>query len=372
MQLMQQRILIISIILLLLLLLFEITMTKPPSTSPPDLPCKVRLSLSLLTTVLNTVRRSNGTINRRLISLFDLKASPSSKPNNHVKTCDVMVDSTRNLWFRLYVPSAAITTTTTSPSAKLPLIIYFHGGGFALFSANSKPYDDFCKRLSAELPAVVVSVNYRLAPEHIYPSQYEDGFDVLKFIDQTTIDGFDLNNVDITRCFLAGDSAGGNLAHHVAIKASDHHKFGKMRVVGLIAIQPFFGGKERTESETRLSKGLVLSLGQTDWYWKTFLPEGSDRDHAAVNVFGPASKDVLGVKFPATIVFVGGFDLLQDWQRRYYEGLKKSGKEAYLIEYPNSFHGFYAFPEFKESSFFVKEVRDFIEKLCYAPSGISF
>lgn len=145
-----------------------------------------------------------------------------------------------------------------------------------------------------------------------------------------------------------------------------------MRVVGLIAIQPFFGGKERTESETRLSKGLVLSLGQTDWYWKTFLPEGSDRDHAAANVFGPESKDVLGVKFPATIVFVGGFDLLQDWQRRYYEGLKKSGKEAYLIEYPNSFHGFYAFPELKESSFFVKEVRDFIEKLCYAPSGISF
>ncbi|CAB4309154.1 unnamed protein product [Prunus armeniaca] len=70
-------------------------MTKPPPTSPPDLPCKVRLLLSILTTVLNTVRRSNGTINRRLISLFDLKASPSSKPNNHVRTCDVMVDPTR-------------------------------------------------------------------------------------------------------------------------------------------------------------------------------------------------------------------------------------------------------------------------------------
>ncbi|KAM5584609.1 putative carboxylesterase 18 [Rosa sericea] len=323
------------------------------TTSAPQLPCKLRFLLFILSILLDAARRSNGTVNRRLMSLFDFKASPSLKPTNRVKTSDVMVDHSRNLWFRLYIP-------TTTGAAKLPVIIYFHGGGFVFFSANSKPYDDLCKRLALELPAVVISVNYRLAPEHPYPAQYDDGFEVLKFVDTTNFEGFP-SELDISRCFLAGDSAGGNVAHHVAVKASDH-EFSKMKVIGLIGIQPFFGGEERTESETKLTKALLITLERTDWYWKALLPEGTGRDHPVVHVFGPQSDGVLGKKFPATIVFMGGFDPLQDWQKRYYEGLKKAGKEAYLVEYPNSFHGFYCFPELKESSLLIEEVKDFIEK----------
>ncbi|PRQ22416.1 putative carboxylesterase [Rosa chinensis] len=81
------------------------------------------------------------------ISSFKTRAGPAADPS-------------RNLWFRLYTPTAATT--------KLPIIIFFHGGGFAFMSAASKPYDDFCQRLAREIPAVVVSVNY------------DDGFDVLK------------------------------------------------------------------------------------------------------------------------------------------------------------------------------------------------
>ncbi|CAN1336082.1 Probable carboxylesterase 18 [Linum perenne] len=81
--------------------------------------------------------------------------------------------------------------------------------------ADSKFYDLFCRSMARETPAVVVSVNYRLAPEHRCPRQYEDGFDALKFVDEEyNVD------VDFGRCFLAGDSAGGNLAHHVAVRAA--------------------------------------------------------------------------------------------------------------------------------------------------------
>ncbi|KAM1206398.1 hypothetical protein FF1_007047 [Malus domestica] len=119
-----------------------------------------------------------------------------------------------------------------------------------------------------------------------------------------------------------------------------------MRVIRLIAIQPSLGGKEKTELETWLpKKGLAITLEQTNWYWKAFLLEGSDRDHAVANVFGPESHCVLGVRFPTTIVFVGSFDPLQDWQKICYQGLKKNMIQAYLIEYLNSFHAFYAFPE---------------------------
>ncbi|PRQ22395.1 putative carboxylesterase [Rosa chinensis] len=76
----------------------------------------------------------------------------------------------------------------------------------------------------------------------------------------------------------------------------------------MLAIQLFFGGEERTESETRLTRVPLVNIERTGWMWKAFLPEGSDRDHPVVNVFGPNAVDISGVDFPATIVFVGGFD----------------------------------------------------------------
>ncbi|GAB4837485.1 hypothetical protein Ancab_002346, partial [Ancistrocladus abbreviatus] len=99
------------------------------------------------------------------------------------------------------------------------VVVYYHGGGFVTWSPDCKPYDDLCGGLAQELSVVVVSVKYRLAPEHRCPTQYDDGLEARKFIDRTKIDGF-LEKADIGKCFLAGDSAGGNLAHHVAVQAT--------------------------------------------------------------------------------------------------------------------------------------------------------
>ena len=125
----------------------------------------------------------------------------------------------------------------------------------------------------------------------------------------------------------------------------------------------FLVEKERTESENKLDGAPVINMERTDWFWKAFLPAGSNRDHATANVFGPNSVDISRVNFPATIVFVGGFDPSQDWQKKYYEGLHKAGKEANLIEYENAFHSFYAFPELPEYSLMIKEVRDFMHMI---------
>ncbi|KAL6315303.1 hypothetical protein AAG906_000394 [Vitis piasezkii] len=315
----------------------------------PDLPWRLRLSLAIITTISDACLRRDGTVNRRLLSFLDLKISPFDKPVNGVTTSDTTVDPSRNLWFRLFLPGEA-----ASASENLPVIVYFHGGGFVFLSANSKPMDDFCRRLARELPAAIVSVDYRLAPEHRCPSQYNDGFDVLKFMDENP----PLHS-DLTRCFIAGDSAGGNLAHHVAARASEF-KFRNLKILGLIPIQPYFGGEERTESEIQLAGSPIVSVWRTDWCWKAFLPEGSDRDHPAANVFGPKSGDISGVKFPKILVFIGGFDPLKDWQKRYCEGMKKNGKKVKVIEYPNAIHSFYGIPQLPESRLFIKEVRNFI------------
>lgn len=321
----------------------------------PGLPWKVRILTFALGLLIDVRRRSHSTFNRSLTNLFNLKAPPLLKPvDGGLQSSDVVIDHSRDLWFRLYYTNPVLLQQHDG----LPVVVYFHGGGFVLMSADSKIYDDFCCRLARELHAVVVSVNYRLAPDHRCPSQYDDGFDVLRFIDG---EGRLPVHADLKRCFLAGDSAGGNIAHHVAVKAADH-EFCHLNVAGVVGIQSFFGGEERTESETRpVQAASVLNLDRTDWMWRTFLPDGSDRDHPAVNVCGPGSLDISGLKrFPATMVVVGGLDPLRDWQKSYWEWLKKLGKEAHLIEYPNAIHFFYAFPELKESSLLIKDMRDFI------------
>uniref|UniRef100_A0A2C9U2I2 Alpha/beta hydrolase fold-3 domain-containing protein n=1 Tax=Manihot esculenta TaxID=3983 RepID=A0A2C9U2I2_MANES len=322
----------------------------------PDLPWKLNISISAFSFTFDVTRRSNGTANRFLMSFFDLRTSPSKKPSNGVKTTDITIDKSRNLWFRLYTP--VNTGDGAAAVGNLPVIFFFHGGGFVFMAPSSKPYDEFCYGLARELSAIVISVNYRLAPEHRYPSQYEDGFDALKFVDTAIIEGFSGN---LRQCFLAGDSAGGNLVHHLAVKASEHD-FSNLKLIGNILIQPFFGGEERTESELRLTRAPFVTMERSDWMWKAFLPEGSNRDHPAANVFGPNSVDISGVKLPATIIFVGGFDPLQDWQKRYCDGLKKYGKEASLVEFAKTFHSFYAFPELPEFSMLMKEMKDFMRK----------
>lgn len=80
------------------------------------------------------------------------------------------------------------------------------------------------------MPAIVVSVNYRLAPEHKYPAQYDDCFDVVKFLDEDSDRRkFLPENADLSSCFLAGDSAGANIAHHVAKRACESN-FAKLKV----------------------------------------------------------------------------------------------------------------------------------------------
>ncbi|MCL7025918.1 hypothetical protein MKW94_017475 [Papaver nudicaule] len=343
------------------------TTTNPAS---PILPWKTRIALSILSRVTDFTRRDNGTVNRSLMNLLDITKQIPSKPVRGLNIADITVDPSRNLWFRLYAPADEIMklpSGTTAAAGNLPVFIFFHGGGFAFLSAASIGYDVVCRRFARENSAVVVSVNYRLAPEFKYPCQYDDGFDVLKFIDSKQCKEFPAN-ADLSRCFLGGDSAGANIAHHVTVRASNSTTtFQELKIIGLIQIQPFYGGEERTESEIRLRNAPLVSLPRTDWLWKVFLPNGSDRDHEAANVFG-SDKSVEDMKrnpnFPHTLVVIGGFDPLQDWAKRYYEGLKKCGKDVDLIVYPNGVHAFYCFPELPETDLLFKEIKDFITKKC--------
>ncbi|KAJ4965747.1 hypothetical protein NE237_017596 [Protea cynaroides] len=332
------------------------------TSTSPVLPWKSKIFLSIGTVLLNTIMRSDGTVNRQLLKFLDSKTPATNKPIHGVITTDITVDPSRNLWFRIFTPISPDLSTTT-----LPVIIFFHGGCYVILGADSTNYDNVCRRIAREIPAIVVSVNYRLAPENRFPAQNDDGYDTLKFLDQMKPEDFPMN-ADLRRCFLAGDSAGANLVHHLVCRPGGL-EFRTMTVIGLISIEAWFGGEDRTASEMRFEYDLVMPLKRTDLMWKAFLPEGESRDHPAVNVVGTKDVcDLSAVKFPATVILVAGFDPLQDRQREYYEWLKREGKAVELIEYPNTIHTFYMIPELPESSMFISDVRGFIEKqssLCF-------
>ncbi|CAM0150065.1 unnamed protein product [Urochloa decumbens] len=319
----------------------------------PPLPWTVRIQLAALA----LGHRQDGSVRRLLFYLGDLKSGASSRPDaSGVRSADVTIDASHGLWARVFSPPPP---PSDDP---VPVVVYFHGGGFVLMSASSRPYDALCRRLCGELRAVVVSVNYRLAPDHRYPAAYDDGVAALRYLDAGDNALPVAMPVDLSSVFLAGDSAGGNIAHHVAQRwaASVSAAPARLRVAGAVMIQPFFGGEERTDAEVELDRVPPLTVATTDFYWKEFLPEGATRDHPAAHVCGGGVE--IAEAFPPAMVAVGGFDLLKDWQARYVETLQGKGKPVKVVEYPDAVHGFHVFPELADSGKLVEEMKMFVQE----------
>lgn len=290
--------------------------------------------------VYNLLRRPDGTFNRHLAEFLDRKAPANATPVSGVFSLDVVMDRDSGLWSRIYTPVGA-TSDSAANAAGLPVIIFFHGGSFAHSSANSAIYDVLCRHFSSFCSAIVVSVNYRRAPEHIYPAPYEDGWTALRWVTSPAARPWLRHEVDTERqLFLAGDSSGGNIVHHVARRAGETG----IHVAGNILLNPMFGGEQRTESERRLDGKYFVTIRDRDWYWNAFLPAGANRDHPACNPFGPHGPRLEEIRFPKSLVVVAGLDLLQDWQRNYAEELRRAGKEVKLMFLEQTTIGFYLLP----------------------------
>ncbi|KAJ0485560.1 putative carboxylesterase [Helianthus annuus] len=253
----------------------------------------------------------------------------------HVEATDVMINKFTNLWVRMYAP------TNKHVSSKLSLIVYFHGGGFCVGSASWACYHDFLINLSRVASCVVVSVNYRLAPENQLPAAYDDGFDVIMWLKQESMKGMvnELKWCDYSRLYLAGDSAGANIAHHVASRLVSRPV---MLPKGIILIQPFFGGESRTVSEKHSTQTInsALTLAASDTYWRLALPVGSTRDHPWCNPLAKGARGLSGMRFFKTLVCVAELDILRDRNLEFTRVLASVGAPVQSIIYKDVGHAF--------------------------------
>ncbi|KAG2606813.1 hypothetical protein PVAP13_4NG230597 [Panicum virgatum] len=156
---------------------------------------------------------SDGTVRRSTdYSVFPLLGGVPT--GLHVQWKDVVYDAARGLRLRMYRP-------TGEQQQKLPVLVYFHGGGFCVASFELVNYHDGALRLAAELPALVLSADYRLAPEHRLPAVFDDADSVLAWLRaqaSAAAEPWLAESADFGRVFVGGDSAGGTISHHVAAR----------------------------------------------------------------------------------------------------------------------------------------------------------
>ncbi|MFQ6659780.1 hypothetical protein Gotur_028539, partial [Gossypium turneri] len=174
---------------------------------------------------------------------------PGLDPETNVESKDVVYSQETAQCVRIYVPGTVFTS-----AQKLPLLVYFHGGGFCIETAFSPTYRNYLNALVSEAKIVAVSVDYRRAPEHPIPAAYDDSWTALKWV-ASHYDGNGpeqwLNRyADFENVYLSGDSAGANIAHHIAIKTSKE-KLDGMNLVGIILTHPYFWGKEPVGDEVK-------------------------------------------------------------------------------------------------------------------------
>eukprot|EP00249_Psilotum_nudum_P003954 c17470_g1_i1 orf=300-1292(-) len=264
-----------------------------------------------------------------------------------------------HLWVRLFLPEIANGVVPK----KLPVVVYFHGGGFVRMSAAAFAFHRPCADIARTTPALVVSVEYRLSPEHRLPAAFEDGFAVLKWLHKQVgvsksgpVDPWLASYADVSRCFLAGCSAGGRIVHQVALMASGSD-LAPLRIRGLILQVPFFGGVSRTPAEIKSAEEEALPLPRTDAYWALSLPLGEDRDHPFSNALRSQADSIFTSDWPPSLVLVAGRDVLYDRDIEYVEALQKAGKDVKWKVFEESDHAMLG--KFYEPS--IQEIVQFIQ-----------
>jgi acetyl esterase len=209
----------------------------------------------------------------------------------------------------------------------LPIVVYFHGGGFVI--GDIATHDTLCHRLAVGVPSVVVSVDYRLAPEHPFPSAVEDCDGATAWV---AAHAAELGG-DASRLAVAGDSAGGNLATVVARHARDA---GRPSIAFQLLVYPVTDMTRSLPSHLENGSGYLLDTETMSWFLDNYL---GDADPRQPDVSPLLADDLSGL--PPALVVTAEFDPLRDEGEAYAERLGQAGVPVTVSRYDGMIHAFY-------------------------------
>ena len=264
-------------------------------------------------------------------SVLEIPAAPM----HAVEDLQVPMRDGATIRARLYLP---VEPNWAEP---LPVLVYYHGGGFTIGSVDT--HDALCRMFARDAHCAVFSVDYRLAPEHRFPTAVHDAFDAYAWLHAHAAS----YALDASRVAVGGDSAGGTLATVCAVLARDA---GIAPVLQLL-IYPSVSALQQTDSHKRLAEGYLLTALTIQWFFEHYASDASDRhDWRFAPLDGTRdAPDFRGVA-PAWIA-VAQFDPLVDEGEAYAQKLREAGNEVTLVHYEGVVH------EFIKMGAFVDEAR---------------
>lgn len=299
--------------------------------------------------------------------------APSPEPQDDgVASKDIILDADLGLWARIFRPHSH----DDEPGQRLlPVVLYFHGGGFVFGSPAWSNFHAFCADMAKRSASIWVSASYRLAPEHRLPAALDDSFANLRWLhaqallqaggETERMDAW-LARADFSKCFLAGESAGGTIAHHVAMRAmnppSSSSSWEPLCIHGLILIHPGFVRATRTEEEINCAQDMLMNWSLADACLGLALPLGATLDHPFMNPLPALSSEVSFV-LPRTLVALADKDGLHFMGLEYVRALEDSGCHVDLVMSHGVGHVFFiAQPESEQAQILMERITSFISK----------
>jgi acetyl esterase len=227
-------------------------------------------------------------------------------------------------------PAGAVPVRVYTPhgSPPFPVVVWFHGGGWVLGSIEE--HETVCRQLCEGAGAVVVSVGYRLAPEHRFPAAAEDCYAATVW---AAAHAAELGG-DAGRLAVAGDSAGGNLAAVVALMARDR---GGPPLRFQLLVYPVTDGTMGSSSMRENGEGYFLTAEAMRWFWDHYAPDPADRSNPYAAPL--AAADLAGL--PPALVITAEFDPLRDEGETYGARLREAGVPVAVSRYDGMIHGFF-------------------------------
>lgn len=232
---------------------------------------------------------------------------------------------------RVYQPHPSVPA---APSAEAsdglrPVVVYFHGGGFVFCDLDT--HDGFCRSLARGTGAVVVSVDYRRAPEHRAPAAAEDALAALLW----TLEHAEDLGGDPARVVSMGDSAGGNLAAVACLMARDA---GGAVPAAQVLLYPMIDPRCDTDSSRRHATGYFNTTAAVKWYWQQYLPEGGELPQPSEYAAPLTAESLAGL--PPAVVVTAGLDPLCSEGIDYAAAMRAAGVSVLQRQYGGLFHGF--------------------------------
>lgn len=225
------------------------------------------------------------------------------------------------------VPLRIYRGAGTADAGALPVHVYYHGGGWVLGDLDS--HDWVCRKIANGAQCAVVSVDYRMAPEHVFPAAYDDSLLALNWV----IENAARLKFDPARVSVGGDSAGGNLAAAVAIAARDT---GKTKLRAQILVYPAVDLSMSGDYYGRFTKDLILTDETMQWFIDLYVPDKAMRKDWRASPL--MAKSLAGL--PTTLVILAGFDPLCAEGEVYAKKLEGAGVKVTTHTYPGQPHGF--------------------------------